>query len=164
MPSAVSIAISAAAEAAIAVVAGAGALSPIAHSDSPQHHGALGVRASVDRHIGVPSRRNGSTSGVSGAQTSSPSSICDGSVRRRLSLRGDTTGMTRAASRCTTLHHARITCIMRAPSSSRCITYIKPASPASNLHHLHHACITRKTLHQPCINPSSAAHGLHHAH
>ena len=76
-------------------------------------------------------------------------------------FRGDTTGIPRAASRCITLHHVRITCITREPPASRCITCIKPASPASNLHHphhtLHHAQNAASTLHQPCISRAWAA-------
>ena len=68
---------------------------------------------------------------------------------------------------CQGLHHARSTCITRASPASRCITCIRPASPASTLHHLHQPCITcinPASRAKGCINPASAAHGLHHAH
>ena len=39
-------------------------------------------------------------------------------------------------------HAPRHCCITRESLHQRCITCIKPASPASNLHHLHQACIT----------------------
>ena len=73
--------------------------------------------------------------------------------------RGDTTGMSRAASRMQHLHRACITCITMNHPHQTCITCINPAaSPASTLlHHLHQPCITRKRLHQPCISRARAA-------
>ena len=50
-------------------------------------------------------------------------------------------------------HAPRHCCITRESLHQRCITCIKPASPASNLHHLHQTCIT-------CIRPASPASDL----
>ena len=54
-------------------------------------------------------------------------------------------------------HAPRLCCITCESLHQRCITCIKPASPASNLHHLHQTCIT-------CIKPASPASDLHHLH
>ena len=65
-------------------------------------------------------------------------------------------------------HAPRHCCITRESLHQRCITCIKPSSPASSsLHHLHHqACITciKKPACITCIKPASPASSRHHLH